>query len=225
MGLYAYCVVPPDHPPPRGTSGIGGSPVEMLTAGGLAVWASAGDRPQVSAEAVQDHNRVVELAVTQEVTPVPLRFGQWAEDAGHLDRLIAVHADRYREWLERFAGCLEFGLRILDPAAGEAAQDVRAPVTTGREYMQGLRETSRLAEAQRARAEQIERGIHDVLRDIVRDERIEALQTRHAVVTMSHLVAREHFDEYRERARQLRSTYPDLRFLVSGPWAPYSFAQ
>ena len=62
------------------------------------------------------------------------------------------------------------------------------------------------------------------MRDSVRDEKVETAQTKHAVLTVTHLVAREHFDEYRERGRRLRSVFPALRLLLSGPWPPYSFA-
>jgi hypothetical protein len=63
-----------------------------------------------------------------------------------------------------------------------------------------------------------------LLGDLVRAEREEQADTPHAVLTLSHLVARSAFDEYRARARTLRAELPGLRLLVSGPWPPYSFA-
>jgi hypothetical protein len=58
----------------------------------------------------------------------------------------------------------------------------------------------------------------------VRAERVEESRTAHAVLTLSHLVARSDFALYRERARQIREVFPELRMLLSGPWPPYSFA-
>jgi gas vesicle protein GvpL/GvpF len=37
-------------------------------------------------------------------------------------------------------------------------------------------------------------------------------------------VERDFVDEYRARLKVARAERPDLHFLVSGPWAPYSFA-
>ncbi len=224
MGIYAYCVVPPEHRPAAGLTGLSGAPVGYTEAGGLGVWVSDLDRPQLAVEAVQEHNHVVEVAVTEQVTPVPLRFGQWLEDPPGLAAAITERADQYRAKLQQFAGCLEFGLRLLDPAPVEA-QDVQvADVASGRAYMNALRESTRQTDQKRAQSQQIQSRVHDLMEDIVRDERVETTQTKHAVLTVTHLVAREHFNEYRERARQLRTIFPALRLLLSGPWPPYSFA-
>ena len=224
MGIYAYCVVPAGHRPPQDLLGIGGARVELASVAGLSLWVSVGDRPEAAIDAVLAHNRVVEVAVTEAVTPVPLRFGQWLEDRNRFEHAIAENAVRYRELLESFAGCLEFGLRLIDPNAAEEAQEVRTSPRTGREYMQALQESGKLADRKQAQAEQVAARIREQLRDVVRDERIDTPRTKHAVVTMSHLVAREYFDEYRERARRLRTAFPELRLLLSGPWPPYSFA-
>jgi hypothetical protein len=223
VGVYAYCAVPRRHAPPEDLRGIEDARVELLELPELGLWVSKLDRPEVTPETVQAHNRVVEVAVTEEVTPVPLRFGQWLDDAARLTESIHPRVAQYLEWLDHFAGCLEFGLRILDPTPRAEAQDVRREATTGTEYMQSLRESSNLAERQRAEAEAVAATVRELLRDVVRDERVEPGQTTHAVVTMSHLVARENFDEYRDRARQVRALFPGLRLLLSGPWPPYSF--
>ena len=224
MGIYAYCVVPAGQFPPADLAGIGGARVEPANVAGLSLWVSSGERPEPALDAVLAHNRVVEVAVSEAVTPVPLRFGQWLEDAERLEQAIGENAAHYRELLARFAGCLEFGLRVIDPNAPEEAQEVRNAARTGREYMQALQESGKLADRNRAQAERVAARIREQLRDVVRDERIDTARTTHAVVTMSHLVARENFDEYRERARRLRAAFPELRLLLSGPWPPYSFA-
>jgi hypothetical protein len=43
--------------------------------------------------------------------------------------------------------------------------------------------------------------------------------------SISHLVAREALSEYRLAVDSLAKNDPALRLLVSGPWAPYSFAR
>lgn len=225
MGLYAYCVVPAAHRPPSGLVGITGAPVELLQLTALGVWISPMERPQVSVEAVQAHNRVVEVAITEQVTPVPLRFGQWLGDAPGLIAAISEQSAQYGDRLRRFAGCLEFGLRVIDPTAVEEAQEVRSStVTSGRAYMQALRESSKLSDQKKEFADSVGARVRELMQDVVREERVEAASTRHAVLTLAHLVSRDRFDEYRERARQIRSIFPALRLLLSGPWPPYSFA-
>jgi hypothetical protein len=225
VGLYAYCVSPATNLPDPSLTGLDDRPVEAVLIEDLAVWVSRLDRPQPSVEAVQAHNRVAEAAITEEVTPVPLRFGQWLEDEAALRHALGERLAGYRDQLRQFAGCLEFGLRLIDPAGAEKARDVHASAaTSGLEYMQALRESSRLAEQQRQRAEQVRAGVQETLQPLVRAERVQDERTAHAVVTLAHLVARSDFDEYRARARRLRTMFPALRLLVSGPWPPYSFA-
>ena len=225
MGLYAYCVVPPDHRPEASLTGLNGSQVELHTVGNLGVWVTRSPRPESVVDNISIHNAVVEAAVTQEVTPVPLRFGQWLEDDGKLAESMAGKAVAYAEKLREFAGCLEFGIRIIDPREPAKATDPgQHRATSGLAYMQALRESSKLEAERLAEVEGVRVRVHEALQGVVRDERVEDRRTPHAVITLSHLVARTHFDEYRERARQLREIFPALRLLLSGPWPPYSFA-
>lgn len=225
MGVYAYCVVPPGHPIPEGLAGLAGAAVEEVRSSDVAVWVTRGARPEPGIQGIQTHNAVVEAAVTEQVTPVPLRFGQWLADEGALHAAIAEKATSYRERLADFAGCLEFGLRLIDPVDPESAQVVhRTPATSGLEYMRALQESSSLAERKRADSERLHAQIRDLMREVVREEKIEEARTPHAVLTLSHLVARSDFNRYREKGRSIRGLFPELRMLLSGPWPPYSFA-
>jgi hypothetical protein len=225
MGVYAYCVVPPGHAPGAGVTGLDDKVVELVPIGEVALWVSRLPRPNGSVAQITAHNKVVEAAVTDEVTPVPLRFGQWLDDDAALFAAMQDKVVSYGEKLRELAGCLEFGIRVLDPNAPGGARDVQQPAaTSGYEYMQALRENSKLAAQRHAAADQVRQQIHNSLQTLVRAEREEEARTPHAVITLSHLVARPHFDGYRERARGLREVLPTLRLLLSGPWPPYSFA-
>jgi hypothetical protein len=225
MGCYGFCVLPRGAEPPEGLIGLDAQAVVARNVGDLTVWVSEIARPEPALEQVQAHNRVVEAAITDEVTPVPLRFGQWSEDAGAFDALIAAREDWYRERLRTFAGALEFGIRVLRPDKPSPARLVRvAAAKTGTAYMDALRASMATARGEREEAERVRAGIAEFLRDFVREEHVEEPRTPHGVVTVSHLVAREDFDRYRERVHELRDRSPELRFLLSGPWVPYSFA-
>ena len=198
--------------------------MELLVVEGLGVWVCRSERPHAGVDAVRLHNSVVESAITETVTPVPLRFGQWVSDEAALRTALGEKASWYQERLSEFAGKLEFGLRVIDPGVPGNARVSRAAGASGREYMQSLRDSIRLADRKRAGEAAVRTRIQEHMKDLVRAEREEEPRTPHAVLTLMHLVARIDFDEYRERAQELRQLLPDLRFLLSGPWAPYSFA-
>ena len=225
MGIYGYCVLPRGHEPRPGQQGIAGHAVAGRDIAGLAVWVSEMARPEAVVEHVTAHNLVVEAGVTEEVTPVPLRFGQWAAELDAFAPLIAEKADWYRERLGSFAGAMEFGLRVLDPERQASAQVVRiARPETGTAYMEALRASAAAAQGERAVQEQLRADIAAVMTEVVREERVAETRTPHGVVNLSHLVSREHFEVYRERVHELRAQHAQLRFLLSGPWVPYSFA-
>lgn len=226
MGVYGYGVVPRGHEwPEQAPAGLDGAEVRRLYVAGLSLLISELDRPEPTAEHVQQHNAVLEAAATQEMTPVPLRFGQWAAEVSVFDEGLAARADWYEERLKTFAGALEFGLRVVRPDRPAPARDVRvAPGVSGLEYMNVLRDRLNAERAQTKEIEAVRAGISEMLGGWVREERVEESRTPHGMITISHLVARRHFDEYRGQAQHLRARYPELRFLVSGPWMPYSFA-
>ena len=225
MGVYAYCVVPPALAIPPRLQGLAGAPVERVVIGDVALWVSRSARPAPGLDAVKAHNAVVEAAVTEAVTPLPLRFGQWLEDEPALIKALGEKAVAYAERLDQIAGCLEFGIRLIDPAEPAEARVVQdVPRTSGLEYMRGLQESSRLADSKRKQAEHVHARVRELLQELVREERVEEARTPHAVLTLSHLVARPQFVAYRERAPQIREMFPELRMLLSGPWPPYSFA-
>jgi hypothetical protein len=225
LGIYGYCVLPRAHAIPHQLTGLHGAGVRSHTVDDLAVVISEIDRPEPTAEHVQQHNATIEGVATEEVTPVPLRFGQWASETGTFDNVVREKAAWYHERLKVFAGALEFGLRAVRPDMPPSARDVRvAQAATGRDYMNALRDRVVAERGHSEESEQIHEGISEVLGAFVREERVEEARTPHGIITVSHLVSRQHFDEYREHAQSLRTRYPNLRFLVSGPWMPYSFA-
>ena len=44
------------------------------------------------------------------------------------------------------------------------------------------------------------------------------------VLSAAHLVERSKIGLYREKVAKLREERPELHFLMSGPWPPYTFA-
>lgn len=221
MGFYIYCVVPANYAP-GSLTGIDQAPVQLVSCAGLGLWISEFDSvPEPAVPRIKQHNRVVEAAISEQVTPVPVRFGQWAADRAALEQSFAPRAENFTRLLALFAGALEFGLRILDPAAS-TAQDVHGtgPARSGREYLAALRERLRPADVDAQLHERVQASV----KDLVRLERCERQGTPYPMVSYAHLVARRDFERYRLQVRQLREATPGMRFLLSGPWPPYSFA-
>jgi hypothetical protein len=224
MGLHAYCITPAAGQDsaaaaPQAT-GIDGVPVRIVVANGLALWVTDHDNsPGADVAAVQQHNAVVVAAMTDAVTPIPLRFGQWfGSDAAARDALRTSH-EKWAGLLERFAGAVEYGVRVFEP---DRAAETTSAAVTGAQYMASL--------AQRARAESTREhealaALRAATAGLVMDERVEPLRTAHGVVSVAHLLHASHADAYRAAVDGVGAVMTRLRLLSSGPWPPYSFIE
>lgn len=224
MGFHLYCVTRGDHEP-ENLRGIGGAVVTAIRAGDLAVWATAADAaPRASLEAVRSHNAVVEAA-QQQHTPVPLRFGQWLRDEPAVRDRLAERAADWRSQLADFAGTAEYGVRVVDRGMSPPAQDVRPASTgTGRAYLEALagRENERTRRI--AAGQEIAAAIEQALGATVLRSRVDPLDTAHGLASIAHLVRHGDADAYRAALAAAITERPELHFLTSGPWPPYSFA-
>jgi hypothetical protein len=204
-------------------TGLDGAGVVAVEAGRLVAWVSdAAERPGPTLDRVRAHHAVVESAQRDEVVPLPVRFGQWFAGA---DPLAVALRDREAERLARLEalrGTAEFGVRIAVPAR-RAARDVRdRSAGGGAAYLRAA--ARRLAE-DREQSDLLRPGLDDAreaVRDLVREELED--ESAPGMAGLLHLVDRARWADYRARLAELPARHPDLRFMISGPWPPYSFA-
>lgn len=225
MGLHIYCIVPAGFAPPPSFTGVADATVSAADAGvTIGLWSSTHPaRPAANAAAVLAHNRVIAAAMEQRVTPVPVRFGQWFDSLdGALER-IAADEPRWAAQLTRFAGCAEYGVRVISDAVPDPARDVHpAPGVSGTEYMAALVRRHAETESRRAQGDAIVAQLDTQLGDVILDRRVEHLEGG-GLVSCAYLVAQTRAADYHAVLARVRRSRSDLRFLYTGPWPPYSF--
>jgi hypothetical protein len=244
-GRYAYCVAPAGHRPPAGLRGIDDAPVTQLEVAGVSVWVSPmAARPAPAVERIRRHNAVIEAATAPDLTPVPIRFGQWLHDADSLARHAAERAGEWLEWLQRHAGTCELGARIVvaeeaaarsdapmpgtlaDPglaAAREMQQAQVRPGSPGRAHMQRLAAQHATRTRRSARSLEVLEELRRRLGGCVLAERVETLGN--GGISAAHLVRRAEADRYLSVAEAASRSYDDVTVTITGPWPPYSFAE
>ena len=226
MGLYLYCLVSAAARPPAALVGLDDAPVEARAVAGLGCWVSpCAVRPEASLERVRRHNAVVEAALAGGTTPLPLRFGQWLESEEVLEGRLLEGRTAYLQALQRLEGTVEFGVRVLDPAREQPELPAAQGGVSGTAYMAALAARVQAERAVGARGLEIAARLRAVLGPNLKQERIEALPSRHGLVSMAHLVEHRAQQEYRAAVETVRRQRPELRFLVTGPWPPYSFGE
>jgi hypothetical protein len=212
-----------DPPPPTDLRGIDGRRIHALEAGELAVWLSAEAGGPATVERVRQHDAVVRAAM-RTATPLPLRYGTRFADEAEAVRLLLARAAELRTSLERVAGRVEMGLRVLwkEPRPPASASEMAAdPPHSGREYLERRRAEIRADEELQARAglllDRLDAhfpGI-PVMRTTGSDLEV--------VGSLAHLVQVDSLDPYRALVQSARDDLVEAGLVLTGPWAPYSF--
>jgi hypothetical protein len=189
-----------------------------------------GNAVPVTRENIFAHERVLDHVLAQ-VTPLPFRFGMVVE-AGKLEEYLGVQKTSLLSALARVRGCVEMGIKIIwEPETVRGRVEIEtAPaargqsVGTGTAFLMAKRHQIRGGEAMKARAAEIADWLSSSIGDLVRASEVQVQPEKRLVVAAAYLVERQRLDEYRNRLAGLQDERKDLRFLTSGPWPPYSFA-
>lgn len=228
MPTYVYCLVSASHEPPVDTPcGLDGAPVRAVHAGRIIAWASdvADRRPAPTLERVRAHDAVVRRALDGE-TPLPARFGQtFADDTAVAER-VREREQALLDALDRVRGMVEMTVRVrLDVVGRDPLPIDRAEGLRGHEYLAQLRERQRAERAWRDAADGVQSRVSTAVSALASGETSVAVSGPERWLSISHLVARDAVTQYRAVLETLSVSDPALRLAVSGPWAPYSFAE
>lgn len=145
------------------------------------------------------HGLVVESLLEATDAVLPVRFGERFATEAELAAAVEPRLEALERQLDRVAGCVEVGVRVV-PRSEPANRD------DGAAYMR-----ARLRE--QLAVEEVHRRLAAHARDTV--------QTRRDA---DYLVGRAEVEAFTHAAQALVEAHPALDIVCTGPWAPYSFA-
>ena len=191
----------------------------------------AGDAVGATAENVFDHQRVVNHVLTQ-VTPLPFRFASLVSEPA-IRRYIRSQAVGLRATFARVRGCVEMAVKVIWDL--EAIRQISSPVHgsntspsgsigAGTAFLLAKQQEILGDELLKSEAAKIAAWLSARVADYVKAEDVQVRPERALVLTAAFLVERQNLTQYRDRLTLLQDERKDLRFLTSGPWAPYTFA-
>jgi len=228
MKLYVYCLTAGIDALPPALRGIAGAEVRLLQVGdfGVLVSAFAGDRAPINRENVLAHAAVTRKLLDQ-TTPLPFRFGVLVTQE-QLESFVAARHDALKARLDFVHDCVEMSVKIIS-SGGHDARQLEVPASAlaakpGTAFLLEKRRELLGSEARTLEAQKLASWLKGQISDLPKDTRINTNLTDKLVLATSHLVARGVVEQYRARLTAARLERPELNFLVSGPWPPYSFA-
>jgi hypothetical protein len=225
MKLYVYCLVEGLDALSGPVRGIAGAPVRLEKIEHLGVLVSDfnDDAVPVTHENAMDHAAVVR-SILDRTTPLPFRFGTLVTEQ-QLRSYIAARKTALETNLSLVRGCVEMSVKII----WEIAEDIEecsseADERAGTAFLAAKRREILGSELRAAQAKEISIWLHNSVSGLTRGEKVSLQPSEKLFLSAAHLVLRGNIDQYRNKTAQVRDERPDLHFLLSGPWPPYSFA-
>ena len=229
MKLYVYCLVEGVDVLEQSTLGISGASVRILKSENFSVLVS--DLNEDSVPVTRD-NALAHAAVVRSVldrtTPLPFRFGTIVTDE-QLQSFLSTHNPALENKMDSLRGCVEMSVKIIWENSEEKQLETHDKTQAGA----AGKGTSFLAEKRRqiigdeqraAEANEISKWLHENLGGLIREEQVTIRPTERLVLAAAHLIERDKITQYRQKAAETCQNRPELHFLLSGPWPPYSFA-
>ncbi|WP_051871573.1 GvpL/GvpF family gas vesicle protein [Streptomyces sclerotialus] len=252
--VHVHGIVRSGFRPRPGLTGVGGGAVLVVAEGPLAALVSAPYGPRgacgppdapgdsradvsvLSAQAAAEaHRRVVDEAAAT-VCVLPLRLGTVHRDVEQVRRALADRADLYRRLLTRLDGRLEWGVKAYaddaepDGAAGSGGATAGGTVGSA----DGLARAAHHALADAAECSRVHHPQDACPSGMAAACATSAYWTSpiagapyphgRNLLDSAYLVPREEAGAFAETVGGLVARSPELHIELTGPWAPYSFA-
>jgi hypothetical protein len=227
MIVWVYALVSP--PPARLTvTGVAGERLKLITVNRIG--AVIGELRRAPAPAVGNLRRyaaAVESVAAETSAILPARYGTTVGDADELLSIIRSRRTSLRQRLAAVRGRAQMTIRLLESESGDAALPSQSPVTRRTRLRLGYGATQgtqylrqKMADAAAAGAVPAFDDMRSAIQRYVKDERIEKHQ---GIVTINHLVTHGSVERYRDAVARTADER-GVRLIVTGPWAPYAFA-
>jgi Gas vesicle synthesis protein GvpL/GvpF len=224
MKLYAYCLAKDldtlDHSPP----GIAGSRVTLLRIENLAVLISETD---LDAVPVTKENALAHAAVVRSIldqtTPLPFRFGTLVTEQ-QLSNYVSARKPALEKKLAHVRGCVEMSIKIIWETPVSKSTTNAEPLSTGTSFLTAKQREIFGGEQRAKQAAEISDWLRAEVAGLTRDEQVTVRPSERLLLSAAHLVDRVNIERYRAQLGEARNNRPELHFLFSGPWPPYSFA-
>lgn len=224
MKLYVYCLAETIEALTAPVVGISGENVELVKVQDFSLLVSrfTGESAPVTRENVMTHDNVVR-SVLNETTPLPFRFGSVVTEQ-QLDSYLNTHRADLKAKLAQVRGCVEMSVKIILNTDQNKMTESGIGDGPGTRFLEEKRREILGGERRSEEAKEVATWLNEQVGTYVRQEELSLCPTEKLIVAAAHLVSRDQLAEYRDRLADARKTRPELHFLVSGPWPPYTFS-
>ena len=226
MKLYVYCLAEGVDPLAKTPQGVSGEPVRIVEFEDVSALVSVcrSDAFQVTRKNALAHHEVVR-SITEKTTPLPARFGT-VVTVQQLSNYVSTHHQALKAKLAQLRGRVEMNVRMIETidAADKPRENTTMP-GPGTAFLLEKQSEILREQAGVAQKDQLSAWLREKLGDLIKEEKISLSHSQTVILARAdHLIERVDIQEYRTKMAKAVEERPEIRFMVSGPWPPYSFA-
>ena len=177
------------------------------------------------------HEQVAERMM-KNFTVLPMRLMTVVKDQDAVRYMLARYEKTFQDNFARLAKKNEFGLKVLWP--GETVmQSVAVPGKTEKPVVAGNSPASvyfrkkfdahKNEQAFRAEAEKRIAEIDTFFSTLATEKKLRKLQTDKLLLNASYLVPEANQTRFIQAFNEMKTSFPEYKYLFSGPWPPYNF--
>ncbi len=228
---YVYAIVAGQQRSISG-QGIEGAPLIAVSEGSLVAIGSMVNTEHVRPvpELLFAHERVTER-LCREYKAIPVRFGTVLADEASVKHALRSRSALLLHDLERLGDKVEFGITALWRDANHNSGVAGAythPISEegkgpGTHYLQQRIESNAATRRQKENAMTLFQDISHHLREIIIERQVVLLPMPRVALRATYLLEGALAETFQQQWEQYRTAYQAFRFLLSGPWPPYSF--
>lgn len=226
MRLYVYCLVEGVerlNKTPNGVSGAAVRIVELEEDLSALVSVYRSEDFQVNRKNALAHHEVVR-SITEQTTPLPARFGT-VVTIEQLRTYVSTNHQALKAKLAHLRGRVEMNVRMIRTIAPSDTAQQPNNVGPGTAFLLEKRRAILGDETEAAQKGQLSEWLREKLNDLIKEEKISVTRSETVILARAdHLISRADVQEYRKKMAKAVEERPEIRFMVSGPWPPYSFA-
>lgn len=189
----------------------------------------------ISKELALDFAAIID-AFAKEVTLLPIRFGTFLKSDEFVNQLLEKHYDSFFTNLQRVENKYEFGLKVMwDYEKGIqqikkvteseeiVANEYFAKNTVHTNYLFEKMKKHRLEDNLLKHVENLIEEICCHLKEINPECIFKKMINNSLIIDASFLVDKNSMQKFVQSVGELNGLQPELNFLLTGPWPPYSF--
>ncbi len=241
--IYLYGLIKPDHQPSVLPFGVGGEPVQLhpyrdvvvIKSPIVSIQALKKSLTDLEEEATQSHPALVHDQVLdhflQEYTVIPFRFLSYMKDVNALENILNAQYQRLLSLFDEINQQVEYGLKIIwnPPLADQSSPNQTLPPerqdtdSPARRYLQEKFKAYQQKQLTQQMAETLVRELNFPLAKLSTRSQLQILPNPQLLLNAHYLIDRSRVASFCEQYRAIQAQRKELRFLLSGPWAPYHF--